>query len=68
MMIQTLKLVNPLNILENGYSLVKKNDHIIKDSSDVKIKDELSIRLSKGELKVEVKEIIKWKKLHLKVH
>jgi len=59
MMIQTLKLVNPLNILENGYSLVKKNDHIIKDSSDVKIKDELSIRLSKGELKVEVKEIIK---------
>lgn len=59
MKIQTLKLVNPLNILENGYSLVTKDTHIIKDSKDVKIKDCLNIRLAKGEMKVEVKEIIK---------
>ncbi len=59
MKIQTLKLVNPLNILENGYSLVTKDTHIIKDSKDVKIKDYLNIRLAKGEIKVEVKEIIK---------
>lgn len=59
MKIQTLKLVNPLNILENGYSLVTKDTHIIKDSKDVKLKDYLNIRLAKGEIKVEVKEIIK---------
>jgi len=68
MIVQTLKLVNPLNILDKGYSLVKKEDKIIKDSNDIKIKDNLNIRLSKGEIKVEVKEIIIWKKLHLKVH
>jgi len=58
MIVQTLKLVNPLNILDKGYSLVKKEDKIIKDSNDIKIKDNLNIRLSKGEIKVEVKEII----------
>ena len=54
--IQTLKLLNPLNILDNGYSLVKKDGKIIKDASDVKVKDELEILLSKGSLNVIVKE------------
>lgn len=56
--IQTLKLVNPLNILDKGYSLVKKDGHIIKESSNIKVADKLNIRLFKGEIKVEVKEII----------
>lgn len=54
--IQTLKLLNPLNILDNGYSLVKKDGKIIKDASNVKVKDELEILLSKGSLNVIVKE------------
>ena len=33
----TLKLVNPLNILSNGYSLVKLDDKVIKSSKDLKI-------------------------------
>lgn len=56
--VQTLKLVNPLNILDKGYSLVKKDGHILKNSSNIKVEDQLQIRLSKGELNVEVKEII----------
>jgi len=56
--IQTLKLVNPLNILDKGYSLVKKDGKIVKESKDLKNKDKLNIRLSKGEINVEVKEIL----------
>ena len=33
------KLLNPLNILNNGYSLVSMNGKIIKSSKDVKEKD-----------------------------
>lgn len=57
MMIQTVKLVNPLNILDKGYSVVKKDGHIIKNCDNIRIKDELEVHLSKGNLKVEVKEI-----------
>ena len=56
--IQTVKLLNPLNILDKGYSVVKANDCVIKDAEDVKEKDILDVLLSKGKLKVEVKERI----------
>ena len=56
--IQTLRLVNPLNILEKGYSLVKKDGHIIKSTQDIKNNDILDIKLYQGKLKVEVKEIL----------
>ncbi len=55
-LIQSLKLLNPLNILDSGYSLVKKDGKIIKDIKNVNIKDELEITLSKGKLNVIVKE------------
>lgn len=56
-LLQTLRLVSPLNILDKGYSLIKKDGHIIKDSSNINVQDKLDIRLSKGEILVEVKEI-----------
>ena len=56
--LQTLKLVNPLNILDKGYSLIKKNGIIIKESKNLKIKDNLHVILHDGEINVEVKEII----------
>lgn len=55
--VQTVKLVNPLNILDKGYSVVYKENTIIKSIRDVQIKDTLSVRLSEGKMKVEVKEI-----------
>ena len=56
--LQTLKLVNPLNILDKGYSLIKKDGVIIKESKNLKIKDNLHVILHDGEINVEVKEII----------
>lgn len=57
-LVQTLKLVNPLNILDKGYSLIKKDGHIIKDSSTIKVQDELNVVLAKGKMNVVVKEIL----------
>ncbi len=59
MIIQTLKLVNPLNILDKGYSLVYKDFSIVKDSAKLNVKDHVTIRFSSGEADVEVKEIRK---------
>ena len=55
--INTLKLVNPLNILSNGYSLVKLNDKVIKSSKDLKLDDKLNIKLHDGEIIAKVEEI-----------
>jgi len=56
-LINTLKLINPLNILSNGYSLVKFNDKVIRSSKDLKENDEINIKLHDGELISVVKEI-----------
>ncbi len=56
-LINTLKLVNPLGILEKGYSLVTKDDNLIKDSSLLKEKDIINIKFHKGDIKAEVREV-----------
>ena len=58
-LINVLKHVNPLSILEKGYSLVKLEQDIIKDVNLLKIDDTLNIRFHKGEIKAIVKEINK---------
>ena len=55
--LNSLKLLNPVNIMEKGYSLVKVDDKIIKDSKDLKNGDKIDIKLYKGEVIAEVKEI-----------
>jgi len=55
--LNTLKLLNPVNIMEKGYSLVKIDDKIVKDTSDLKVNDKIDIKLYKGEVIAEVKEI-----------
>ena len=57
LLVNTLKLVNPLGILDKGYSLVEINDKIIKSSKDVNVNDILNIRLHEGSIKAEVKEV-----------
>ena len=57
LVINKLELLNPLNILNKGYSLVTKEDKIIKDTKDLNINDELNIRFHKGTIKAQVKEI-----------
>ena len=55
--LNSLKLLNPVNIMEKGYALVKVDDKIIKDSSDLKVGSKVDIKLHKGEVIAEVKEI-----------
>jgi len=57
MLVNTLKLVNPLGILEKGYSLVTKDDELIKDSNTLKENDIVSIRLYKGSIAASVTEV-----------
>jgi len=55
-LIEQLKLVNPLNILERGYSLVYKDNKLISSIKNLKEKDILKIKLSDGEIEAIVKE------------
>lgn len=55
--LNSLKLLNPVNIMEKGYSLVKIDDKIISKSEDLKVGEKIDIKLYKGEVIAEVKEI-----------
>ena len=55
--ITKLELLNPLHILSKGYSVTKINDKIIKDASNVKTGDILNIKLNKGTIISEVKDV-----------
>lgn len=56
-MINKLELLNPLNILRKGYSLVTLDDIVIKSSKDLKLEDTINIRMHEGKIKAIVKEI-----------
>ena len=53
----TLKLVNPLNILDRGYSVVKKDNKVIKDIKDINKEDNIDIRIKNGNIKAKVLEV-----------
>ncbi len=55
--INKLELLNPLNILDKGYSLVTKDEQIVKDSSNLKENDTINVRMHKGNISAVVKEI-----------
>lgn len=42
--------LNPLNILERGYSVTTRNGKIIKNACELKAGDEISVRLHKGSI------------------
>ena len=52
-----VELLNPRNILNKGYSIVKINNKIIKSKSEVKINDKLDIFLNDGIINSEVKGV-----------
>ncbi len=54
-----LELLNPLTILNKGYSIVKKDDKLIKNFKDLKPNDQINIKLNKGNVKAIVKEVFK---------
>lgn len=55
-MINKLDLLNPLNILSKGYSLVTKDEVVIKSSKDLKADDIINVRMHEGNVKAIVKE------------
>lgn len=55
----TLKLLNPLNILDKGYSLVTKEEKTIKDATLLNKNDTIHIRFHKGNVIAQVKEVMK---------
>ncbi|MES2436907.1 MAG: exodeoxyribonuclease VII large subunit [Patescibacteria group bacterium] len=54
-----LELLNPERQLKLGYSIVRLKGKALRDTGNVKIGDELDIKTYQGELKTEVKEILK---------
>ncbi|MCF7926142.1 MAG: exodeoxyribonuclease VII large subunit [Candidatus Izimaplasma sp.] len=57
--LNTLKHVNPLNIMEKGYSLTKKEGKIIKSINDITQGDLVDVNLKDGAFKAEVKSLRK---------
>ncbi len=54
-----LSALNPRAILERGYSIVMKDNKIIKSTAEIKIDNNINIMLYKGELEAKVKNIKK---------
>ena len=52
--LNSLDLVNPLQVFKRGYAYVKKNDKIIKDIKDIEIDDLIDVSVSKGSFKAKV--------------
>ena len=57
--VNKLELLNPLGILNKGYSVVTKDNKAIKSINNIKINDEINIRLNEGNINAIVKEVNK---------
>src|SRR5574344_22582 len=55
--IDKLKLLNPLNVLDRGYSVVYANNNIIKSIKEIKKDDILDIKVSNGIINTKVIEV-----------
>ena len=55
--IEKLELLNPLNVLGRGYSLVYQNDNLIKDIKKIKVNDKINIKLQNGIINASVNEV-----------
>lgn len=56
-MIEKIKLLNPLNTLDRGYSITFKNDKAISSIADIKENDSISIKLKDGLIESVVKKV-----------
>lgn len=57
-LIDKLELVSPLNVLKRGYSITYKNDKPVNTIKDIKISDNLNLKLYNGHALVEVKDVM----------
>lgn len=57
--ISKLNLLNPLNILERGYNITYKDNHVVTSIKDINEYDNLNIKMKDGNVNVTVNEVIK---------
>lgn len=55
--INKLELLNPLNVLKKGYSVLEKDNTIIRSINDIKVKDNINIKLIDGHISATVKGV-----------
>lgn len=58
-LIQSVSDLNPLGVLQRGYSLTKCGDRVVSSADDVAVGAMIEVKLSDGALTAEVKEIKK---------
>lgn len=54
LLLKTIEVLSPMKLLSSGYSIVKSNGKVIKNSHDVNLDDVVDIELSEGKLKCSV--------------
>lgn len=54
---QSVSDLNPLAVLSRGYAVVKKDGKAVKSSTELKAGDILDVKLDRGEISAEVREI-----------
>ena len=57
LLIEKLELLNPLNALKRGYSIVKKDEKVKSSIKEVNVNDNINILLKDGFVKAIVKEV-----------
>ena len=56
-LLNKLELLNPISILNKGYSIVKIENKIIKNTNYLKVGDNLNIKLSKGYIDAKIEKV-----------
>lgn len=57
LLLNKLTILNPMAILEKGYSVVEVDSKIVNNVENIKVNDELNIKLFKGNIKAVVKDV-----------
>lgn len=57
LVLNKLELLNPIGILNKGYSVVKYQNKIIKSTNKVKIGDNINIKLHSGEIEAKIEKV-----------
>ena len=55
--INKLEVLNPMNTLKRGYSIVKKDDKVISDINDILVDDMINVNIKNGVINAKVIEV-----------
>jgi len=55
--INKLEVLNPMNTLKRGYSIVKKDDMVVSDIGDVSVNDMINVNIKNGIINAKVIEV-----------